>query len=60
MFTKRMVVQIREDQRTALQRIAVVLDLSVSDVVRWFIDEGTNAVESTPSYANLEKTKEKR
>jgi hypothetical protein len=54
-FTERLYVKIRSDQRDALERIAVTLGLSLSDVVRWLLDEGTQAVESVPSYHTLKE-----
>lgn len=54
-FTERIVVKIRADQAEALQRIARVLGQSVSDVTRWFIDNGIQAVEGTSAYQQLEE-----
>jgi hypothetical protein len=53
-FTQRAVVMIRPDQRQALDRIAATLGLTVSDVVRWMIDQGTEAVEAVDSYRTLQ------
>lgn len=57
-FTERTVVMIRADQRQGLNRIARTLGLSVSDIVRWFIDEGMHAIEATESFATLREMKE--
>jgi len=44
-FTDRLVVNMRPDQRQALNRIAQTLDRSVSDIVRWILDNGIDAIE---------------
>jgi hypothetical protein len=41
-FTERVVVKLRQDQRQSVERIAHVLGLSTSEIVRWFIDEGVS------------------
>lgn len=56
-FTERTVVKLRGDQRQAVERIAVTLGQSVSDVVRWFIDQGVRAVEGAPGYETLKEMK---
>ena len=53
-FTERMVVQVRADQRSAVTRIANVLGMSASEWVRWCIDQGTTAIETVPSFKYLE------
>jgi hypothetical protein len=55
-FVHRMELRLRADQVQALTRIARVVDVSVSDLVRWFIDEGTAAVESAPTYETLKES----
>jgi hypothetical protein len=49
-FTERTVVKLRADQRRAVARIANVLHLSVSDVIRWFIEVATASIEATAQY----------
>ena len=56
-FTEPTVVNLRVDQRDAVERIAVTFGLSASDVVRWIIDQGIEAVESVPSYERLRAMK---
>ena len=51
--TARVVVKLRPDQYQAVKRVAAVLGLTGSDVIRWFIDEGTRAVEATPNFNAL-------
>jgi hypothetical protein len=46
-------VKLRGDQRQAVERVAATLGLSVSDVIRWFIDVGTASIESTDHYETL-------
>jgi hypothetical protein len=48
-------LRLRSDQVQALTRIARVIDVSVSDLVRWFVDEGTAAVEAAPTYDTLKE-----
>ena len=56
-FDHRMDLRLRSDQVQTLTRIARVIGVSVSDLVRWFIDEGVRAVEAAPTYDVLkEKT----
>jgi len=55
-FTARVVVKLRPDQYDAVKRVAAVLGLTGSDVIRWFIDEGTRAVETTPNFNTLERS----
>lgn len=56
-FTERVVVKLRPDQLQAVERIAHVLGVSTSDVVRWFIDQGVQAVEAVPEFNRLEDQK---
>lgn len=49
-FPYRMEMRLRNDQRQALVRIAATLNVGVSDVIRWFIDEGIERIESNPAY----------
>jgi hypothetical protein len=56
MFTERVVVKLRADQHEAVQRIATALGFTVSDVIRWFIDEGAHAVEAVPEFIELERS----
>jgi hypothetical protein len=56
-FGHRMELRLRADQEQALGRIARTLDLSVSEVIRWFIDQGTAAVEGTPTFHTLQDMK---
>jgi hypothetical protein len=55
LFHHRMDLRLRSDQVQALTRIARVVGVSVSDLVRWFIDEGTAAVEAAPTYDTLKE-----
>lgn len=57
MFTERVVVMIRPDQRQALDRICRTLEISVSDLVRWFVDQGVAAIEDTDTYHTLREMK---
>ncbi len=43
-FTERLVVNIRIDQRTTLNHLAKSLDMTLSDLVRWILDNGIDAV----------------
>ena len=52
-FTERLVVNVRPDQRRSLEHIAGVCDLTVSDLVRWLVDHGIEAFESQPNYKTL-------
>ena len=47
-FTQRFLVQIRPDQRASLDRISAWSGISVSRLVRWFLDEGIFAFENNP------------
>jgi hypothetical protein len=55
LFVHRMDLRLRADQMQALTRIARVVNVSVSDLVRWLIDEGTAAVEGAPTYETLKE-----
>lgn len=57
MFTERVVVMIRPDQRQALDRICRTLELSVSDIARWMIDQGVAAIEDADTYHTLREMK---
>lgn len=57
MFTERVVVMIRPDQRQALDRICRTLEVSVSDLVRWFVDQGVAAIEDTDTFHTLRERK---
>lgn len=52
-FTERLVVNVRPDQRRSLEHIAGVCEVTVSDLVRWFVDEGVHAFESNPQFKTL-------
>ena len=52
-FTDRLVVNVRPDQRTELTQLATALDMSLSDVVRWILDHGIDAL--TTGYAKAWK-----
>lgn len=54
-FSGRVVVKVRPEQVEAVQRIARVLGLTGSDIVRWFIDNGIQAVEGTDTYQQLKE-----
>lgn len=54
-FVHRMDLRLRADQVQALTRLARVVGVSTSDLVRWFIDEGVRAVEAAPSYEALKE-----
>ncbi len=46
-FTERLVLNIRPDQRQALNRISQSLDRNVSEIVRWILDNGIDAIEQS-------------
>ena len=46
-FTDRLVVKVRPDQRTTLEQLAGSLDMTLSDLVRWILDHGIDAVTTT-------------
>jgi len=46
-FTERLVPNIRPDQRHALNRISQSLDRNVSEIVRWILDNGIDAIEQS-------------
>lgn len=46
---------VRPDQRQALARIAKTLGVPVSNVIRWFVDYGIEAVEGVQSYQQLQE-----
>lgn len=48
---------IRPDQRQALDRICRTLELSVSDIARWMIDQGVAAIEDTDTFHTLREMK---
>ncbi len=50
-----MQLRVRNDQRTALARIASTLNVGVSDLIRWFVDSGIDAVENVPTFKTLER-----
>ena len=50
-----MQLRLRNDQRQALARIASTLGVGVSDLIRWFIDSGTDAVENVPTFKTLQE-----
>ncbi len=53
MFTEKFLVQMRPEQRESLDRIAGVLGIDVSRLVRWFLDEGIFAFENNPRFKTL-------
>lgn len=52
-FTERMDLRLRPDQVDALARIASVVPMTASELVRMFIDVGTDAFESVPNFKSL-------
>lgn len=52
-FTERMVVRLRPDQSDAIARIAKAFQLTPSELVRMWIDLGSEAVESVPTFKIL-------
>ena len=52
-FTERLHVQMRPEQRESLDRISAATGVSVSRLVRWFLDEGIFAFESNPKFKTL-------
>ena len=52
-FTERLVVNVRPDQRRSLDHIAGVCEVTVSDLLRWWVDEGITAFESQPVFKTL-------
>jgi hypothetical protein len=50
-----MELRLRNDQRQALGRIAGTLGIGVSDLIRWFVDQGIDAVENVPTFKTLER-----
>ena len=44
-FENRLQVKIRSDQRQSLDRFAAMFNVTVSDVVRWILDHGLDAIE---------------
>lgn len=55
LFRRRMDLRLRDDQVRTLTRMARVLGVSASDLVRWFIDQGTESVEAVPTYETLKE-----
>ena len=45
LFTNRLQVKIRDDQRQAINRLASALGFTTSDLVRWILDSGLQALE---------------
>lgn len=43
LFTERMDLRLRPDQVAGMERIAAVIGVTQSDLVRWFIDSGIKA-----------------
>lgn len=43
-FTETLIVKLRTDQKSTLQSLAAAMGLSVSELVRWIIDQGIEAV----------------
>ncbi len=54
-FVTALEVALRDDQEASIARIASALQVSRPEVVRWFVDSGIAAVESTPSFKQLEE-----
>lgn len=52
-FTERFLVQMRPEQRASLDRISAATGISVSRLVRWFLDEGIFAFENNPEFKTL-------
>ena len=52
-FTERMDLRLRPDQVQALARISSVIPATTSELVRMFIDYGTDAFESVPNFKSL-------
>lgn len=52
-FTERMEVRLRPDQYEAIDRISSALQFTPSELVRLFIDQGTEAVESVATFKSL-------
>lgn len=48
-----MVVRVRPDQAAAIERIARAMQLTPSELVRLFIDVGSDAFESVPKFKTL-------
>jgi hypothetical protein len=45
LFTHRLNVKIRDDQRKAIDRLASALGFTASGLVRWILDNGIDALE---------------
>ena len=45
LFTNRLQVKIRTDQRQAINRLASALSFTTSELVRWILDHGIDALE---------------
>ena len=45
LFTNRLQVKIRTDQRQAINRLASALGFTTSELVRWILDSGLDALE---------------
>lgn len=52
-FTHRVQVKVRPDQHESLARVAGLLGMSQSDVVRWVLDSGLAAIEQ--SHASIKE-----
>jgi hypothetical protein len=50
-----MELRLRNDQRQALVRIASTLGVGVSDLIRWFVDSGIDAIENVSTFKTLER-----
>ncbi len=52
-YTERFIVQLRPEQRQALDHISYATSLPISRLIRWFIDNGVHAFENTPTFKTL-------
>lgn len=43
-FAETLMVRLRPDQKSTLQSLATAMDLSVSELVRWLLDQSITAV----------------
>lgn len=54
-FTERIQVKVRPDQRAALRRVAGLVEMTEAEALRWIIDHGTAAIEQGHAAANREE-----
>lgn len=57
-FTERFIVQLRPDQRAALDDISDAFRVSVSEIVRWMLDHGIDACLSNPQFKALPRRRD--